>query len=314
MPPPNPAPKPARLLAPDDSYNLNDLKLPADSSATPLPTGSLGPLAPSADSGAPAAKLPVLKRTAGPSDPSLFLAPVPAPPPPPLPVEPPPLPEGLGQHGSLQDWSGYDLPAVSGSKVVSPPKSRTIPASVVPVPRKSVAAPIYSTPTFSTEKIGLNQPPVARKLLPWRSGWLWSIGAGVLCILAFAVFWIAFNTKKDSDNVAELPPIPVSRVLTPQDAVSCIGEKRTVEFTVGHRQQGDEWAYLYESAPGHADLQFRVAISNRLITSMRNRGSHWPYVLDGALLRLEGPITRNGKFAEIQAGDIDQFHKIIYAK
>jgi len=47
---------------------------------------------------------------------------------------------------------------------------------------------------------------------------------------------------------------------------------------------------------------------------MRNRGSHWPYVLDGALLRVEGPITRNGKFAEIQAGDIDQFHKIVHAK
>jgi hypothetical protein len=218
--------------------------------------------------------------------PTMALPPLPLAPP--LPAVPSPLPTGFAQAGR-EKRNDHSLPAVSGGKLLYPPQSRAI------------AAPI-------------DKPPVARKPSQWRRTLLLSIGGAALCTFAFTVSWMAINYKRDSDKIAELPPIPASGVLTPRDAVYRIGEKRTVEFTVGHRQQGDEWVYLYESAPSDADLQFRVAISGHLIISMRNRGSHWPYVLDGALLRVEGPITRNGKFAEIRAGDIDQFHKIVHAK
>src|SRR5262249_4109092 len=156
-------------------------------------------------------KLPPLKRTAAPSDPSVFLAPVPAPPPPPLSAEPTPLPAELGQTGNLEGWSGYDLPSAAGKKVVSTPKLRT---SAVPVRRQSAAPPPSPAPRFATEKMGWAHPPARRKRLP--SGWLWSVGAAVFSVFAFAVFWIAFNTRKESDNVAEIPQVPVSRVLSPQ--------------------------------------------------------------------------------------------------
>jgi len=212
------------------------------------------------DSVAPSIAKPVLRALkwgGAPSDPALSL-PLPLPALPPLPADPPPLPAGLGQS-SFEEWSGYSLPAVSGSKLVYPPKSRTIAAPIVPVSPQTVA-PALSALKHPTEKKDLDKPPVAGKPPQWRRMWLWSIGGAALATFALTVFWLAINYKRDSDKVAELPPIPASGVLTPRDAVYRIGEKRTVEFTVGHRQQGNEWAYLYESAPGGADLQFRVAI------------------------------------------------------
>jgi hypothetical protein len=231
---------------------------------------------------------------------------------------PNPKPAGLLSPDEFDDSDDLRLPAHEPSSSASPFLTLRplgpLPDSGAPLTAKLVPAALKRTAVPSDLTSSLTPPPVARKPPQWRSKWLWSIGAAVLCIFAFAVFWIAINYKRGSDNIAEMPSIPASGVLTPREAVYHIGEKRTVEFTVGHRQQGDEWAYLYESAPSHADLQFRVAISNRLIATMRKRGSHWPYVLDGALLRVEGPITRNGKFAEIQVGDIDQFHKIVHAE
>jgi serine/threonine protein kinase len=158
----------------------------------------------------------------------------------------------------------------------------------------------------------LDQPPVQHKRPPHRRAWLWSISAGALATLAFAVFWFIINSRKEQVEV--LPPIPPNAVLSPHDVVKRIGEDVTVEFTVGHMERGDETTYLYETEPGEGTPQFRVAVPKPLIAAMRRRGQHWPDVLNGALLRLQGKIILDGGYSEILASDLSQFHKIIHAE
>ena len=136
-----------------------------------------------------------------------------------------------------------------------------------------------------------------------------------LATVAFGILWIAYNRHNEADDVFETPPPASTKVvLSPSEVVDRIGDEVIVEFTVRYIQRAPDVAYIYESEPKPNTVPFRVAISKHLNANMRRRGENWPEALNGALLRLTGQVTRNGKYAEILVGDVEQFHKIIFAE
>ncbi len=100
--------------------------------------------------------------------------------------------------------------------------------------------------------------------------------------------------------------------MTPEEAARVVGDQVRVEFVVGFIDRKGDLAYLYESAPKGDDVTFRVTLPRHIVSAMRKRGSFWPDTLQGARLRLQGQVSREGKFAEILVGDSQQFEKIIY--
>jgi serine/threonine protein kinase len=116
----------------------------------------------------------------------------------------------------------------------------------------------------------------------------------------------------------EVPSIQAARtadtVLSPREAAQLVGDKITVEFVVGSIWRADEQIYVYEEAPKANGLAFRLALPQRIITSMQKRGARWPEGLSGARLRVHGTVYRDGNFAEILVSDFEQFDKILYAE
>lgn len=159
----------------------------------------------------------------------------------------------------------------------------------------------------------LNPAPVPKQPSK-RRNWPWVVAVTALATVAFGIFWFIYNRPHEAaDGVLETAPVnSKTGVLAPSDVVSRIGDEVVVEFTVRYIERAPSVAYIYESEPKPDSVPFRVAVSKHLTSTMRRRGENWPEALNGALLRLNGVVTRNGKYAEILVGDIDQFHKIIF--
>lgn len=161
----------------------------------------------------------------------------------------------------------------------------------------------------------LSPPAIPIKSESKRRAWPWVVAVTSLATVAFGILWIAYNRHNEADDVFETPPPASTKVvLSPSEVVDRIGDEVIVEFTVRYIQRAPDVAYIYESEPKPNTVPFRVAISKHLNANMRRRGENWPEALNGALLRLTGQVTRNGKYAEILVGDVEQFHKIIFAE
>jgi serine/threonine protein kinase len=139
------------------------------------------------------------------------------------------------------------------------------------------------------------------------------IGAAMIAALAvFAGGWALWNNRTTSEDTLATTVLPAKAILTPSEAAQVIGDQVRVEFVVGVVERAGDVAYLYESAPKSDDVTFRVTVPQHIILAMRKRGSYWPDVLKGSRLRLQGQVSREGKFAEILIGDPTQFEKILY--
>ncbi len=159
----------------------------------------------------------------------------------------------------------------------------------------------------------LDRPPMPEQPLRRRRAWPWIIGGTVAATVVFAAFWVLFNQRNDADPVLGTAPANAAagNVLSAREVVNHIGDEVTVEFTVHSIQRAEDVAYAYETEPADDDqIQFRLAIPAPITSEMRRRGSNWPESLNGAVLRLNGQVTLNGKFAEILVAEIEQFQKI----
>ncbi len=153
-------------------------------------------------------------------------------------------------------------------------------------------------------------PPPRRK----RRHGLWVGAAMVAAVVLFGGAWAIYQGRGNTSNDTVLPTVvtPANAVMTPEEAARVIGDHVRVEFVVGFVERSGDLAYLYESPPKGDDVMFRVTLPRHIVSAMRKRGSFWPDALQGARLRLEGQVSREGKFAEILVGDSQQFEKIIY--
>jgi serine/threonine protein kinase len=153
-------------------------------------------------------------------------------------------------------------------------------------------------------------PPVPRRT---RRNELLVAGGMAVALAVFGGSWALMNGHHSAP--VDVPPAigaPPKAILTPDEAAQVIGDQVTVEFVVSVVNRSGELAYLYEAAPKGDELTFRVTLAHHIIAAMRKRGSFWPDALQGARLRLQGQVSRNGQFAEILVGDPTQFEKIIY--
>jgi serine/threonine protein kinase len=156
----------------------------------------------------------------------------------------------------------------------------------------------------------LTAPKPARRS---RRQELFVVGAMVLALIVFGGSWAVFQANQSSaDGGLPVVAAPAKALLTPEEAAQVIGDHVRVEFVVGVVNRAGDVAYLYESAPKGDDVTFRVALPQHLIAAMRKRGSFWPDTLQGARLRLQGQVSREGRFAEILVGDLSQFETIVY--
>jgi serine/threonine protein kinase len=162
------------------------------------------------------------------------------------------------------------------------------------------------------EKFVLTPPPPPKK----RSKRTLLITIGVIAAMVVAgvgaVWWGLHGGE--SDDVPVVAVAQTNKVLTPAEAVNAIGDKVTVEFTVGAWKREDDLVYLYEQAPPKSDeIYFRVALPAHIVSEMRRKsGTPWPAALDGARLKVQGTVLREGRFAELLVSDVEQFDKIQY--
>lgn len=145
---------------------------------------------------------------------------------------------------------------------------------------------------------------------------IYALAAMTAAICAFTAIWLSIQRRRPAEDVATVAPLTAnSGAMTPADVVNAIGDDVLVEFTVGAIRRADDQTFLYEKppAPEAEDVTFRVALPKHIIVAMRKRGSNWPDALNSAKLRLRGIILREGKFAEIVIGDLEQLEKILYS-
>jgi serine/threonine protein kinase len=160
----------------------------------------------------------------------------------------------------------------------------------------------------------LFDPPIT--VAPRKSNSLtWLIPIALVVTAAAGLLgWYWWNDR--NSPAQEVPSIQASRpdvtVLTPDEATKLVGDKITVEFVVGSIWRSGDQVLLYETAPKPNEPAFRLALAQRIVTTMQKRGYRWPEVLRGTRLRVHGMVYREGSFAEILVSDLQQFDKILY--
>jgi serine/threonine protein kinase len=179
-----------------------------------------------------------------------------------------------------------------------------------PVARPPMASTIVRE-LDAIERTILAPPPKPKQSR--RHGWLVP-AIMVSAVVVFGGGWVLFHDRSAATDETTMPiaAAPANAVMTPEEAARVIGDQVKVEFVVGHIDRSGDVAYLYESAPKGDDVVFRVSLPRHIIAAMRKRGSFWPDTLQGARLRLQGQVSREGRFAEILVGDSSQFEKIVY--
>src|SRR5262249_20403606 len=162
------------------------------------------------------------------------------------------------------------------------------------------------------EKFVLAPPPPPKKS---RRTLLITIGVVAAMMMAtFGAVWFSMHGG-ESDDVPVVGAAATNKVLTPAEAVHAVGDHVTVEFTVGAVRKADGIVYVYEQPPPAKveETIFRVVLPGHVVSAMRRKsGTPWPDSLNGALLRVQGTVLREGRFAELLVSEVEQFDKILY--